>query len=49
VTYGYLKTAEGGVAAYTAAAGTQKPSGIYSITDQHNTAFRVRLHRDILP
>jgi hypothetical protein len=49
VTYSYLKTADGGVATYFAAAGTQKPTGVYAVTDQHNLGFRVRFHRDILP
>jgi hypothetical protein len=49
VTYGYLQTAEGGTAAYTAATGTQQPTGIYNITNQHNVGFQIRIHRDILP
>ena len=49
VTYSKLLSADKGLATYTQLAGTQKPSGVYSIQDQDNLAFKVRFHRDILP
>jgi Porin subfamily len=37
------------VVTYTALGGTAKPTALYSIQDQDNYAFRIRVHRDIVP
>jgi hypothetical protein len=48
--YQKLETASNGaIVLYTAAAGTAKPTALYSISNQDNLAFRVRFHRDIIP
>jgi len=50
VFYNKLQTASNGsLVFYTAAAGTAKPSALYSVNDQDNWSFRVRFHRDIIP
>jgi hypothetical protein len=49
VTYSKLLTADQGTATYLQVSPIAKPTAKYSIQDQDNLAFRVRLHRDILP
>jgi len=50
VIYQKLETASrDAVVTYTAAAGTAKPTAIYTIQDQDNYGLRIRVHRDIVP
>jgi hypothetical protein len=50
VFYQKLETAsDGAIVRYTAAAGTAKPTANYTISSQDDVAFRVRVHRDIIP
>jgi hypothetical protein len=50
VVYQKLETASNGaLVTYTAAAGTAKPTAIYTLSNQDNVGFRVRFHRDIVP
>jgi hypothetical protein len=49
VTYGQLKTADTGLATYIQLTNTAKPTSVYSIQNQNNVGFQVRVHRDILP
>jgi len=50
VFYNKLETASNGATTtFSALAGAAKPTAIYAIQNQDNYAFRVRLHRDIVP
>ena len=50
VFYNKLETASNGaVVTYTALGGTAKPTAFYAIQNQDNYAFRIRVHRDIVP
>jgi len=40
---------EGAIVRYTAATGTAKPTGLYTISDQDNIGFKIRFQRDIVP
>ena len=50
VLYQKIESASNGaIVTYTAAAGTAKPTALYTVQNQDNVGFRVRLHRDIVP
>jgi hypothetical protein len=50
VLYQKIETASAGaIVTYTAAAGTAKPTALYTVQNQDNVGIRVRLHRDIVP
>lgn len=50
VVYQKLETASNGaIVTYTAGTGQAKPTALYTVQNQDNVAFRVRLHRDIVP
>jgi hypothetical protein len=50
VFYQKLQSAsDGAIVKYTAVAPLAKPTALYTISDQDNVAFRVRVHRDIIP
>jgi Porin subfamily len=48
VLYSKLQTASNGAVVFLNATGA-KPSALYTVSDQDNVLFRVRLHRDIVP
>ena len=50
VIYSKIQSASiGTVAFFTPPAGVAKPATFYAIQDQDNYAFRIRVHRDIVP
>src|SRR5262249_24245590 len=50
VFYNKLETASNGaVVTYAALAGTAKPTAFYSVQNEATEAFRIRVHRDIVP
>jgi maltoporin len=50
VLYSKIETASSGaVAFFTPPAGVAKPATFYTVQDQDNYAFRIRVHRDIVP
>ena len=50
VIYSKIQSASNGtVAFFTPPAGVAKPATFYAIQDQDNYAFRIRVHRDIVP
>ena len=50
VFYQKLQSAsDGSIVKYTAVSPIAKPTALYSISDQDDVAFRVRVHRDIIP
>ena len=50
VMYTKLNTASNGaLVGFTPPAGVAKPTALYSVANEDNVGFRVRVHRDIMP